>query len=378
MYRNKYYANIITILLAAALLLLRSDISALAEEAVSGNSISENSISENEIPENEVSQNEVSQNEVSENGVSENETPAVSDNKTGKLTVSCDVISYKGRSAVVSISADCTGGGIALIQSENTGAGVKKTLYRAEKPEKGLERDSKSIDFPITANGSYAFFAYDTNGNSDSCRLHIHKLKEVSADEYIVRARENRRESTRSIDIKKAEEEEKNGSRSGTVTFGGGRGTGASHASASGRNYSVRSGSGDREEDRQSLLEKYSGWSMLKTKNRKADVRAWYEPFTDTGEPARRPQPMENIIDLSDYDVSLFNMDTPDIPDAPGDLSGLSEEPAVDEKAASGAMKLKQNTVPKKEGEHTKTPAAAVVIAIILTLAAVFIRRAKS
>ena len=140
----------------------------------------------------------------------------------------------------------------------------------------------------------------------------------------------------------------------------------------------MRSGSGDREEDRQGLLEKYNGWSMLKTKNRKTYVRAWYEPFTDTGEPARRPQPLENIIDLSDYDVSLFNMDTPDIPDAPGDLSGLSEEPAMDEKAAPGTMKLKQNTVPQKEGEHTKTPAAAVVIAIILTLAAVFIRRAKS
>ena len=284
---------------------------------VSGNEVSGNEVSGNEVSGNEVSGNEDSGNEVSGNEVSGNETPSAGGDTGKGISVKCTGISHRGHTAVVSIAAECTGGDIALIQVENSRAGVRKTLYRPEVA-------SKSLDFMVTANGSYVFYAYDTNGNTDSCRVNIYDLKTGSIDDYLRRAQENRKAGIRST---AAEEEEwkKRDDKPARVIFGGVSGAAGTvrktAGSLPGKRYTVRSGNGNRNTDGQASTEKYSDWSMLKKKNRRADTKAWYEPYTDTGEPVVRPQPLENIIDLSDYETDLFKADVSPLT---GDESGGS------------------------------------------------------
>ncbi|MBQ9606069.1 MAG: hypothetical protein IJV16_02685 [Lachnospiraceae bacterium] len=285
MKRIKYYHNMITILCAASLLC--SNVLAYADEAVSDNSISGNSISGNSI--------------------SENETPSVSEDVITGVSVSCtNEYRKKGRTAIISISANSTGGGIALIQVRNVLAGVRKTLYRSDDMTEDKEADRKNLTFPVTANGSYEFFIYDTNGNSDSCRCFVKDITSDSLDYYLSKAEDNRQNSTRTYYDIENDQDSKEEKLFGTVVFGGSGGTGDVRTGNTGeRNYVVSSIGEDRSEER-TASEKYGDWSMLRAKESNSGIKAWYEPYTDDGEPAQRPQPMENIIDLSDYGVELF------------------------------------------------------------------------
>ena len=356
---NKYYHNILSIIIIAGiLLLLLGNNGAYAGETLSGNSVSENKVSENGI----------SENGVSDNAVSDNDAPSDSGNVTDKVTVSITGISAMRDAAIVSISADCNGGGIALIQTENVLAGVRKTLYRAGNMEKDTREDSKCLDFRVTANGSYMFYAYDTKGNYDSCRAEIHELVRQTMDEYQERAAENQKKSTKQISAGEGmgDRYPERGYR--TVKLGGEtKAAGYITEGFTGSEYKVRSGEGGDASGEPEVPEKYGDWGMLKTKNRKKDIKAWYEPYTDTGEPVSKPQSLENVIDLSDYEAELFR---PDITGVPGSSGYVPE--GQGESAESKEPEL-IFTIPDANIDHGNREGQAIDIWIMVFIAVLLI-----
>ena len=283
---------------------------AKAEETVSQNEASDSySVSDDNIRD--------------EDDVSGNDTEEVSENETPQITIACNVSDRTGRGAVVSISADSTGSYIALIQAENKAAGVRKTLYKSLGTDGDKDARHVDIEFKITADGTYIFYAYDSEVNVDKGKITISGITKPELSVYADEAEENRRSGEREIPYATKGEDD---ILHRTLILGGGGDQSTDPADKAGQSYTVKSGNTEGDSDEPGTDEKYGSWSMLKVRDKKDEYKAWYEPYTDTGETAAPPQPIENILDLSDYEVTFFSEELLNEPEG---VLGETEAPVM-------------------------------------------------
>ena len=258
---------------------------------------------------------------VPENGsgsASGNEPGSVSEDQIYEIVISCNLVSKTKRKVGILISAESKGSGVALIQAENERAGIRKTIYKiADKdidpvrPSEDGNDDAVDVKFTLTANGSYIFYAYDEKGNMDLMRLSVSDIERRDISAYLELAERNRMESETGTYDDSQNEDGAYTLKLGTAYIGGG-GTDTDSdrekAYRSGQGYIVRSGDGSGTDTETAASGKYKDWSMLRNREKRSDFRAWYEPYALSGDNIK-PQPLENVLDLSDYETDLFNAD---------------------------------------------------------------------
>lgn len=313
---RKYRLSAMAFILCVTLLFTNT-VRAYAE-SVSGNETGDSgesgTVSDNESDSSE-SGSDSGNGGVSENGsgsTSGNDPGSVSEDQVYEISISCNLAGKTKRTVLISVSAKSKGSGVALIQAENEKAGIRKTIYK--RADEGVYRvnpegeydDAVDLKFTLTSNGSYIFYAYDGKGNMDSVSFTASDMERRDISYYLELAELNRKESD--TGDRSQDEDGDYPLYLGTAFIGGG-GTDADSYPAkaydSRQGYVVRSGDGSGDDTEPSASDKYKDWSMLKSRDKGSDFRSWYEPYALSGDNAR-PQPLENVLNLSDYETDLF------------------------------------------------------------------------
>ena len=103
-----------------------------------------------------------------------------------------EMINNNGRTKAVISAKDPDG--VVLIQIDNDCVGIRKTIYESDfTTGKGLKHKI-IMDFPLTANGRYNIYAYDSAGNANSCILNVRDIERKDISVYIRKARFNQKD----------------------------------------------------------------------------------------------------------------------------------------------------------------------------------------
>lgn len=103
-----------------------------------------------------------------------------------------EMINNNGRTRAVISAKDPDG--VVLIQIDNDCVGIRKTIYQSDfTTGKGLKHKI-IMDFPLTANGRYNIYAYDSAGNANSCILNVRDIERKDISVYIRKARFNQKD----------------------------------------------------------------------------------------------------------------------------------------------------------------------------------------
>ncbi len=274
----------------------------------------------------EVIGNSVSSNSTIVEGVSDNEAPVItiSENKGH---------SSRGRK-VYDINTSDIISGIALIQAENTGAGVRSTLFQADDLYRGLNAE-ESAELIVTANGSYRVYAYDGKGNAAVQKLEVTGFGGFSTDKY--RAIIEKNTSDNASYHKETSYNNTAPTYENTVIFGGNGDEEGSQGENKNTSYVYKS--------KNNLLPSagtgiYDDWSMLKKKEDTRISRLWSEEGRD-GEwiagdrgSGDEPEYKTEISTLLNKRTSPFNTEASGI----GDMIIESSEEARDTGRAAKAL----------------------------------------
>ena len=86
---------------------------------------------------------------------------SVSENR---IEITCEKSSLEDRRVQIMVRACAKGHSIDLIQAENTGSGIRKTLFLASPDDE--KKESAEAGFAATANGIYSFYAFLARKNT--------------------------------------------------------------------------------------------------------------------------------------------------------------------------------------------------------------------
>ena len=365
---------------------------------VSGNTVSENTVSENMVSENTVSENTVSENTVSENTVSENTVSdnTVSDNTVSDNTVSdntssenkpsedkdnrennCDYhyVNLECREAaygdadirekgVIQITARSTGCPIALLQIENAGAGIRKTLYKGDMQGRGGLQDIER-SFGVTANGEYRVWAYDIKGAYDMKTVNISDMGSTEISRYKSLALKNMNEKRGRRDNKETGTEYRKNSTPERAIFGGDGKKREESEKEPEKTYTYKTGKNDGHDEDIPLSERYGNWSLMKGIVRGENEKAWLGTEAGSGREDAVPRSLQNRLDLEDYNVELFRTDIASA------KAAKSEAPAGDSGVAGLKSKPQNDNIKNvdKDSRSLSLRAGLFLIPVLMILA---------
>lgn len=211
----------------------------------------------------EVSGNSVSSDSPAKEGTSDNSAPVIS--------ISVNEAKSSDGKKVYDIKTSDTESGIALIQAENTKAGVRSTLFQADDLYRELSEEVK-VELTITANGCYRVYAYDRKGNAAVERLEVSCVAGYSPDKYRKKMESNT--SYNESYYKEVPYDNTAPTYENPVIFGGDRDTGHDSGYNKNASYVYKS--------KNNLLPSagigiYDDWSLLKKKAETKVSRLWSE-----------------------------------------------------------------------------------------------------
>ncbi len=103
-----------------------------------------------------------------------------------------EMINDNGRTRAVISAKDPDG--VVLVQIDNDSVGIRKTIYQSDLTTGKRLKHRISIEFPLTANGCYNIYAYDSAGNANSCILNVRDIERKDIFAYVRKARFNQKD----------------------------------------------------------------------------------------------------------------------------------------------------------------------------------------
>ncbi|MBQ9442840.1 MAG: hypothetical protein IJU43_00925 [Lachnospiraceae bacterium] len=245
------------------------------------------------------------------NAETEGGSASVSENK---IEITCEKSSMEDRRVQIMVRACAKNHSIDLIQVENTGSGIRKTLFLASPDDE--KKESAEAGFAATANGIYSFYAYDEDGRYEKTDVPVTEIDPADISCYIEKVGQNRSRTER--EESSIPEEPRYGC-SQILLLGGERAMAA--GGTSGEHYSVRTHDTTDPSDPVTGVSKYADWDLLKMRKSPEDIKAWYEPLVEAA-----PQTLDNTVTLSDYEVGLFRTDMTSSESPASASSGMDPE----------------------------------------------------
>ena len=325
----------------------------VSDNTVSDDTVSDNTVSDNTVSDNTVSDNTVSENTVSDNTASENKPSGDNESKTKYHYVNLECheaaygeadISEKGHILIAAQSRGCP---IALLQIENAGAGVRKTLYKGDMQGRDGVQDIER-DFRVTACGEYRIWAYDTKGAYDMKTVNVRDMGNPDISGYQSVALKNMKERRRGNSDPGADPGYSRTVSSKIVMLGGDGKKEEKTGDYPAKNYTYKTGKTEGGNEDIAVSERYGNWSLLKGKSMSGDTKAWIGTEAGSGREDAVPDNLQNRLDLEDYSVELFRTDIASA------ASAKSEIP-VGETGVLG-LKSKPRNDNMKDGDKGRLP----------------------